>query len=548
MIGRFRQDENGNMAILFGVAFSLGVMICSIVVDGAALFHERRMLQAGVDIAALTAARDPSRGEALARAALIGAGLGDALAEGTLTVRPGRYTANPDLPPAQRFEVGALPANAVSVSVTHSGTLHFASAMAPPPDISASAIATVTPRVSFTIGSRLASLDGGIANAVLGALLGTNLSLSAMDYNRLAGVKVNALSFLDALAIEMGLDAVSYDDLLAAEAGAGQIAAALARVVNGPERGLLSTIALRGTGNSVPIGQLLDLGRYGRLHLHDETAALAADFSALDILTASAALADGDGQVRLAVTPSLPGVAKIDLDLAIGQPPQGGGFYALGPGGTIVRTSQLRLRLAVRVLAGSVVSGGVVNLPIWLDVAHAQARVLDATCPNPDFPQGTARIAVVPGILTAAIGAMNDAQLNGFGALPPANPVKLLDAALLSITGSARLTASQTVPIVLQFSPDDIAAGTLKTARTQTIASSLVTSLFANLDLRVQLDLLGIGLNLNVIAASLRALLAPLALPLDALLASLLQTLGMGLGEADVRVYGVQCSDPVLVG
>ena len=104
------------------------------------------------------------------------------------------------------------------------------------------------------------------------------------------------------------------------------------------------------------------------------------------------------------------------------------------------------------------------------------------------------------------------------------------------------------MPIVLQFSPDDIAAGTLKTARTQTIASSLVTSLFANLDLRVQLDLLGIGLNLNVIAASLRALLAPLALPLDALLASLLQTLGMGLGEADVRVYGVQCSDPVLVG
>src|SRR5690606_8534548 len=141
-----------------------------------------------------------------------------------------------------------------------------------------------------------------------------------------------------------------------------------------------------------------------------------------------------------------------------------------------------------------------------------------------------------------------NAQPNGFGALPPANPVKLLDAALLSITGSARLTASQTVPIVLQFSPDDIAAGTLKTARTQTIASSLVTSLFANLDLRVQLDLLGIGLNLNVIAASLRALLAPLALPLDALLASLLQTLGMGLGEADVRVYGVQCSDPVLVG
>lgn len=548
MIGKFLRNDNGNMAMLFAIAFSLGTIMGAIVVDGAGLYHERRILQAGVDIAALTAASDPSNAEALARAALVHAGLGEALSKGSLTVSTGRYTADPGLAPADRFLVGASAANAVSVALTHPGTLHFASAFTAPPRVTAEALARVTPEVSFTIGSRLASLDGGLANAVLGSLVGTTLSLSVMDYNQLASVRVNALSFLDALAIELGLDAASYDDLLASKAGAGQIAAALADVVDGTESGVLNTIALAGKGNEVLIGKLFDLGRFGRLQLQDETAAIAADLSALEILSAAAAVADGARQVRLTLTPSLPGVAKFDLDLAIGEPPQGGRWFALGPAGTVVRTAQLRLRLALKLLGGSVVSNGEVNLPIWLDVAHAQALVVDAICPNPAEPRGSARIAVLPGILTLAIGAMNDSQLANFGALPATDSVKLLDAALLSITGSSRVTAAQTTPLLLQFSSTDIEAGALKTARTQTIASSLMTSLLGNLDLRVELELLGIGLNLNVIAASLRTLLAPLALPLDQLLSSLLRSLGLGLGEADVRVYGVRCTDAVLVG
>src|SRR5690606_3154402 len=147
------------MALLFAMAFSLGTIMGAIVVDGAALYHERRLLQAGVDIAALTAARDLSNAEVLARDALVNAGLASALESGSLVVVTGRYSPDPALAPAARFVAGASPPNAVAVSLDHPGRLHLASAISQPPQIAARAVARITPEVSFTIGSRLASLD-----------------------------------------------------------------------------------------------------------------------------------------------------------------------------------------------------------------------------------------------------------------------------------------------------------------------------------------------------------------------------------------------------
>lgn len=543
---RLVRDERGNMATLFAMAFSLCALMSALVVDAGALYHERRLLQTGVDLAAIAAASDPTRARPLAEAALANAGLAAALAMGELEVTVGHYAANPALAPEFRFIPNAAPLNAAIVTMRHPGTLYFANGLGAPPDIAARGMARVIPEVSFTLGSRLASLDAGIANAVLGTLLGTSVSLSVMDYNRLAAARVNALDFLDALALEMGVEAGRYDDLLQATAGAGQIAAALARIVNGTEKGLLSTLALSGPGNGVALGKLLDLGRFGRLDLHDATATLAADLSVLEILTAAAALGDGARQMQLSLGSSLPAIADFTVDLVIGEPPQGGGWFALGPNGTVVRTAQLRLRIALRLLAGSVVSGGVLTLPVWLDIAPAQARVLAATCPSADDPRGTATIAVLPGVLTLAIGMISNGQLTDFGVLPPLVKAKLLDALLLGVSGSARVAVAQVSPIHLAFSSDDIAGGVLRTARTQTLVGSLAASLFGDLDLTI--DLLGIGLGLNAVTKSIGALLAPVAPTLDLVLDNMLHTLGLGVGEADVRVYGVTCTDAALVG
>ncbi|RYE83907.1 MAG: hypothetical protein EOP19_12790, partial [Hyphomicrobiales bacterium] len=273
-MSRFWRDQSGNMAILFAAAFSLSGVIGAIAVDAASLYHERRMVQAAVDLAAITAAAAPKDAETIVRVSLTEAGFDDPDA---VRVVVGRFEANAALAPDDRFVPGGKPANAVSVRYEKLGTLHFARSFSPSPLISAEGLATVTPEVSFSLGSRLASLNGGIANALLSTLLGTTVSLSVVDYNGLASARVDALAFLDALALEMNLEVGSYDELLQTEASAGDIAAALAKLTNGAEKAVLTTLSLAGDGSKVPLKKLFDLGRYGRLALESAGSVVGAD-------------------------------------------------------------------------------------------------------------------------------------------------------------------------------------------------------------------------------------------------------------------------------
>lgn len=545
MLRRFLTDQRGNMAILFAVGFAVSAMVSAVAVDAAALYHERRGMQAAVDVAALQAARDPARAEAIVRAALTEAGQLDPDAD--LEVSVGQYRADEALLPQDRFVAGAANANAVSVRLRRLGALHFAASFTGSPMLGVQSLAMVTPEVSFSVGSRLASLNGGLANAILSRLLGTTVSLSVMDYHGLADARVDALAFLDALAQQVHLEAGTYDQLLAMEATTGDIAEALATLTSGATRTALNTLALGGAGNRVQLGKLVAPGRLGELALGSSDAVADLDLSVLEILTATAALADGDRQVSLNLGAAVPGLASLKLDLALGEPPQGGGWFAIGPAGAVVRTSQLRLRLLAQLLGGAVLGGAGVRLPVWLDLAHSEAQVASATCPGPQASNGTARIAVRPGVFRLAIGDLSDAGLTSFGTPPNVQPVRLVDALLLRITGSALAEMAQTGPVTLDFSSGDIGSGLVRTARTHTPVSSLFGSLFGKLGLTV--SVLGLGLSSpTVIAESLRLLLAPLAPTLDLTLDGVLSTLGLGLGEADVQVYGVRCSSAVLVG
>ncbi|TIO02805.1 MAG: hypothetical protein E5X96_16375, partial [Mesorhizobium sp.] len=102
------------------------------------------------------------------------------------------------------------PYNAVQVSMKKLGTLYFAASVMAPPVIGTTATASAQPAAAFSVGSRLASVNGGVLNALLGALLGGNLSLSVMDYNSLISADVDVLSFTDALATQLRLTGVTY--------------------------------------------------------------------------------------------------------------------------------------------------------------------------------------------------------------------------------------------------------------------------------------------------------------------------------------------------
>ncbi|MBB4053073.1 putative membrane protein [Devosia subaequoris] len=542
---RFRRDERGNMAVLFAFGFAVSAMVSALAVDAASLYHERRVLQAGVDLAAISAATDPARAAEIAQSVLTGAQLLAPASTDGLTVLAGRY--DPTEPViADRFTPGKTPHNAVSVTLNRPGRLYFASSFATVPILRASGIASVTPEVSFSVGSRLASLNEGLANAILSALLGTTVSLSVLDYRALAAARVDALDFLDALATELGVTAGSYDDLLATHAGTRGVAATLAGLAHGRAHSALMLLATAGAGANVDLGKLIDLGRLGRLELGSAGAA-DLSLSVLELLSAAAALGDGNRQVSLNLGAAVPGLVSLQLDLAVGEPAQGGAWFTLGPMGTIVRTAQTRLRLRAELLGGPTLLGAGVKLPLWLDLAPAEARAEAATCPTTVAPQGSATIAARPGILRLSVGEMSDASLADFGVPPSAAPVRLIDILLLRVTGAAMVELAQTTPVRLNFSSADIAAGTMRTARTETLVASLSAMLLDRLDLTVNVS--GLGLSPpHIIAQTVRALLVPFAPLIDNTISGTLSALGLGLGEADVRVYGVRCDRAVLVG
>lgn len=541
----FRRDERGNMAVLFAFGFAVSAMVSALAVDAASLYHERRVLQAGVDLAAISAATDPSRATEIAQSVLVGAQLLAPASTDGLTVVVGHY--DPGKPViADRFTPAQTPHNAVSVTLDRPGKLYFAASFAAIPTLRAAGVAAVTPEVSLSLGSRLASLNYGLANAILSGLLGTTVSLSVLDYTALATARIDALDFLDALAAELGITAGSYDGLLATEAGAGPVAAALASLTTGTAQSALMLLSTAGTGANVELSKLIDLGRLGGLDI-GSAGAVDLSLSALEVLTAAAVLSDGEQRVSLNLGAAVPGLVSLQLDLGIGEPPQGGGWFALGPLGTIVRTAQTRLRLSVELLGGPALLGAGVSVPLWLDLAPAEARAEAATCPTIGAPRGAATIAVRPGVLRLSLGEMSHASLADFGVPPSAAPVRLIDILLLRVTGAATVELAQTTPVLLDFSSPDIATGVMRTARTETLVASLANALLDRLDLTV--NVLGLGLSPpHLIAQAVRSLLLPLAPVLDSTINATLSALGLGLGEADVRVYGVRCDRAVLVG
>jgi uncharacterized membrane protein len=98
----------------------------------------------------------------------------------------------------------------------------------------------------------------------------------------------------------------------------------------------------------------------------------------------------------------------------------------------------------------------------------------------------------------------------------------------------------------LSFTPANIAAGDIKSVSTEDTVTSLVTSLLKNLDLDIKVLFLTLG-RPTAIQSALADTLSLLTKPLDKVLYNTLLTLGIRIGEADVRVTSVSCQRPALV-
>lgn len=553
---RFAGDTRAAVAVSGLFFMTLSIAATALAVDAASLHLARRTAQGAVDLAAIAATADLVNADAAARATLEANGI-----EGIVdvVVTPGRYTPDPLIAPTARFVPGATPANAARVELSNTAPLYFARAFMAQDayTIRTEAVAARSEFATFSIGSRLASLDGGIVNALLSGLLGGNVNLSVMDYNAIAGLNVDLLRFSRALGTTLGVTAGTYQQVLATNASVGQIVEALIAVARSDPDGTAAEVALTKLLNQsnvatleITSGRLLDLGPYANLGLGESAAGGALNVSAYQLLQAAAQLANGDRQVDVDLGLAVPGLLGLNARIAIGEPPQGTSWIAVGDAGAEVYTAQTRIRIVAQVGGTGLLAGAAIRVPIYLDVAAARARLTSISCGANPQSDARANIAVRPSVAKLWIGEpANLAAFWNFDGVPAMNQALLADVAgLARIRGLASAQVTNLNDTPLTFTMQQVMQGQSQTASTIHPVQSLLASLIGDLDLNIQVLGIGLGFLLNPLLDLVAALLAPVGALLDPVLVSLLELLGVRIGEADVWVHGIRCDGAVLVG
>lgn len=548
----FLHDRRGGVAPTVAVIAMLLCGCLAVVFDVGNVFLQSRRLQGIADLAAMAAARDLANADAAAASTASLSGWPGPLA---VTVTKGVYAADAALAPGQRFQPTATDANAAAVVAKGQVQLFFGA-----PFIGRSTVA-ITRRAtaargelaSFSIGSRLASLHGGLANDLLSALTGSEVSLSVMDYNALAAAKVDLVSYAEALNTSADVLGASFDTALEAETTTPDALGALGDALdeNGEKTAAAAARKLAAAASeerTIQLKSLVSLGPYaGQDHVAASTSS-SVPVDALSLAKAILVLAQEGRQVQLDLSGSIPGISEVNVWLAIGERPNGSPWLVVTEDGSpVVRTAQMRLYLEARTL-GTLQGLGVQSLrvPVLVELASAEASLAQLACPADPQAQ-SATLLVKPSLGQLALGDLNLAKLHDFKTDLNPGAATLLAVPGVKVSGSGRVQIGGGEGAKVLFSRTDIAAGTIKTVKSTDIAQSSLVSLVGVTQLNVSVLGLGLGLSGGPLQTSVAKQLGQVAEPLDDLLTGLTDLLGIGLGEADVTVTGLRCRTPALV-
>lgn len=560
----FLSDRRGASSMIFAAGVFVVFGFGAIAIDGGNFFYQKRRQQTATDLAALAAASDLARADAAARASASRNGY----AAGDVNlVQTGTYTPDAALTPDQRFRPGpAAGANAVriemlaSVPMVLGQVLNAASAQnedsvkarkqtdaaSGEVPIRTGAIAAQDAQAAFAVGSRLLKLEGGVLNGVLGALLGTNLTLTVMDYEALARARIELFGFSQKLATRASLSALTFEQVAQSQVRLGDILNAARDQAGGAEAsaalGRIAT-ALPPSGQRLTLQSLVSFGSHGGRSLAEE-APMAASLSALDLVSAVAQLANGARQLDLALAVKVPGVASASLKLGIGERPVGSSMVRVGRAGASVHTAQTRLLLTLELVGSG--QATLVRLPLYVELAAATAKLTAVACSPGEVATARVTLGVTPALVDAWIGQVSSGEFGNFSGKPNPPAATLLNlAGLARVSGRAHATMTNTGETPVQFSYADIQRAEKKTTSTNNAIATLLSRLVADLELRV--EALGLGLPAPGLGGAVSGAIAGAATPLDQILGTVLGTLGIGLGQADSWVSGVRCGGAALI-
>ncbi|ANH04332.1 pilus assembly protein TadG-related protein [Shinella sp. HZN7] len=564
------RERDGNIGTLAAISLPLLIFSLALGVDYGYLTVQQRTLQAAADLAAIAAAANVGEAEKSAAGYFalnnlpvtvtgkdgttipaVMTAVNSRVTPATALVERGRYTADPDIAPEERFKPASADADAARVTLTRASDLFVAALFTPrSPLLSATGAAARSKTAAFSIGTRLASLNDGILNALLGKLLGTNLSLNVMDYRALVDTDISVQPFLKAVAAKLDLTAGTYEDVLNAGITMPQLLASMRAVegLSGPVRSALHLIeqATAASKAKLPLSRILNLDPKKGLAV-----ATGGDWkmsiNALQMITSAAALANGANQVALDVGAVVPGLAAVKVNLAIGEPPVETPAHRLGAPGSAVRSAQTRLSVEVGIDGLAALAGLRIKLPLYVEVAASEAKLSDIRCFGGSPVNANVVVEAVPGVAEVAVGKVDPSVLSDFSDKARVQRARIVDSALLSIDAIAHAEVKNLGRTRLTYTPTEIAAGTTKSVSTRDKLTSTVRTLFGNLDVDINVKLLGLSIGIPGITSALGSTLGAVTPAIDELLYNLLILAGVRVGEADIRVTGVRCQRPALV-
>lgn len=530
-------DRRAGISIATAFAMTMLIGAAALAVDVGLLYLDRRKLQGIADAAAMAAAGRPGEEQAAAQR-IIAANCDCGIRIAALTT--GTYTPDATIAAEQRFAAGGASANAVRIVLTRDRPLYFGRFLTGRSESIIQATATGARRgyAAFSLGSRVAAVNGGLPNALLSGLTGSQINLSVMDYNALASTDIDLLAFSDALRTEIDAEVLTFGQTLDSQVTMPQVMSALARSSEGQAASALEHIADRALPRGLFPSRAIDLGPRSSSIRVDP--ANPVKVNALSLLRAMLLLGSANRQVDLAVASNLPGGSGIDIALLIGEPPAHSPLIAVtDTNDVIVRTAQVRLKLDTKVqtpLAS-------VHIPVLAELGSASARIADIDCgPN---SSAAVSLAVVTSPAMLAIGTVDAADFQNMQRPLDPRSARVVKLPLASVDAEAELVLSDLNEKQVPFSRSDIDDGRVKTVSSSGLVAGAAKSLSDRMDLRV--NVLGLGLNLNALRTVVGDTVALAAPVLDTVLADLTGLLGVHVGQADARVNALRCGKAKLV-
>ncbi len=582
----FWADERGAVIIIFALVLTVMLGFVALGVDLSSLYFRQKTLQTRADLAAISAVnnlRDEPADHALLT--VLGNGLGE---DAMTSVTFGHYQRDISVAIDERLtdrELTAPDVNAATVRLQEAAPLYFARTFLQQDTTQLGATATAArfDLASFSLGSRLLSLDVGLLNALLSEATGSTLTLSVLDYEALADADVDLLTFSDALATRASLTALTYEELLTSDIELLDIAGAL--LDTGAVQGstaVLDAILASATGATVDAERMIAIdGDDVGIQMGDVLPTVTV--SALDVLMSSVDVITANHFIETQLDLGIPNLTSTNLQLIVGERPA---WITFAEQGATAHTAQVRLKLDLtfdtNILSGISTTLNIVSveLPVYLEIANATATLTGLDCgagdtePLATFDTGTAPLTGVTGTHVAELFLGNFSTPTFEDNTTPLDQNALSDAKLLGLNiGVTNLLglpinlgtdvmvkshASVGVSEASQTTFTRAEEGTTKTYGSGGLLTSSVSTLVANAQIRLAPKpgvvnlLLGnvvtaLDSALSLVTNLLNPVLSAVLLPIDGLLDSVLKTLGVGVGEADLTLHKAHCGRIVLV-